>query len=86
MARYEISVEGPLDPSVLMELGDFEADQRPAMTVVRASLDGQDGLPDLLAQLQTQGHELIEVRQIDPDENGHPARHLEGGFGQPEPL
>jgi hypothetical protein len=38
------------------------------MTVVRASLDGQNELPDLLAQLQTLGHELIEVRQIDPNE------------------
>jgi hypothetical protein len=75
MARYEISVEGPLDPSAVMELGDFEADQRPAMTVMRASLDGQDGLRDLLAQLQTHGHELIEVRQVDPDENGQPTRH-----------
>ena len=68
MARYEITVESPLDPSLLMELGDFESDERPAMTIVRASLDGQNGLPDLLAQLQKLGHELIEVRQIDPNE------------------
>ena len=67
MARYEISVKGRLDPALLTGLGDFESDERPAMTVLRGPLEGQDGLRELLAQLRARGLELVEVRQIDPD-------------------
>jgi hypothetical protein len=67
MARYEISVKGRLDPTLLAGLGEFESDERPAMTVLRGPLEGPDGLRELLAQLQARGLELVEVRQIDPD-------------------
>ena len=68
MARYEISVKGRLDPSLLTGLGDFESDERPALTVLRGPLEGQAGLRDLLTQLQARGLELVEVRQIDADD------------------
>jgi hypothetical protein len=67
MARYEISVKGRLDPTVLTGLGEFESDERPAVTVLRGPLEGQEGLRELLAQLQARGLELVEVRQLDPD-------------------
>lgn len=68
MARYEISVKGRLDPSVLAGLGELESDERPAVTVLRGPLEGQTGLRDLLAQLRARGLELVEVRQIDADD------------------
>ena len=68
MARYEISVKGRLDPSLFNDLGTFEADERPAITILRGPLEGQEGLRDLLSQLQARGLELVEVRQIDPEE------------------
>jgi hypothetical protein len=68
MARYEISVKGRLDPSLLSDLGSFESDERPAITVLRGPLAGQEGLRQLLTQLQARGLELVEVRQLDPDE------------------
>jgi hypothetical protein len=68
MARYEISVKGRLDPSLLTGLGEFESDERPAVTVLRGPLEGQGGLRDLLTQLQARGLELVEVRQIDADD------------------
>ena len=70
MARYEISVKGRLDPSLLNDLGRFESDERPAITVLRGPLAGQDGLRQLLSQLQARGLELVEVRQLDADEPG----------------
>jgi len=68
MARYEISVKGRLDPTLLTGLGDLESDERPAITVLRGPLEGQQGLRDLLAQLQARGLELVEVRQIEPED------------------
>jgi hypothetical protein len=70
MARYEISVKGRLDPNILNDLGRFESDERPAITVLRGPLAGQAGLRQLLSQLQARGLELIEVRQLDSDEPG----------------
>ena len=70
MAHYEISVKGRLDPSLLNDLGSFESNERPAITVLRGSLEGQAGLRELLAQLQARGLELVEVRQLEPDEPG----------------
>ena len=68
MARYEISIKGRLDPSLLTDLGRFESDERPAITVLRGPLADQAGLRRLLTRLQDRGLELVEVRQLDPDE------------------
>jgi|tagenome__1003787_1003787.scaffolds.fasta_scaffold20003124_2 hypothetical protein len=65
MARYEISVKGRLDPSLVNDLGHFESDERPAITVLRGPLTGDNGLRRLLMQLQARGLELVEVRQLD---------------------
>jgi len=70
MARYEISVKGRLAPSLLNDLGSFESAEHPAITVLRGPLAGQEGLRQLLAQLQARGLELVEVRQLDSDEPG----------------
>jgi hypothetical protein len=64
MAEYEISVKGRVDASLVHDLGALEADERPAITVLRGPLTGQDGLRELLARLQDLGLELIEVRQL----------------------
>jgi len=65
MAEYEISIKGRVDPSLLGDLGPLEADERPAITVLRGPLAGQDGLRQLLTRLQDRGLELVEVRQLD---------------------
>jgi hypothetical protein len=70
MARYEISIRGHLDPSLLTDLGRFESDERPAVTVLRGPLADQGGLRSLLTRLQDRGLELVEVRQLDADEPG----------------
>jgi hypothetical protein len=72
MARYEISIRGRLDPSLLADLGQFESDEHPATTVLRGPLTDQDGLRDLLARLQNRGLELVEVRRLDGDEETMP--------------
>ena len=48
MTDYEISIKGRVDASLLADLGRFETDERPAITVVRGELDGQQGLRRLL--------------------------------------
>jgi hypothetical protein len=68
MAEYEISVKGRVDASLVSDLGVLEADERPAVTVLRGPLTGQDGLRELLSRLQDRGLELIEVRQLDSGE------------------
>jgi hypothetical protein len=65
MAEYEISVKGRVDPSLVRDLGALEADERPAITVLRGPLTGQEGLRELLSRLQDRGRELIEVRRLD---------------------
>jgi hypothetical protein len=70
MARYEISIRGHLDPSLLTDLGHFESDEHPAVTVLRGPLADQAGLRSLLTRLQNRGLELVEVRQLDADEHG----------------
>jgi hypothetical protein len=70
MAEYEISIKGHVDPSLLTDLGRLEADEHPAITVLRGPLAGQEGLRRLLSRLQDRGLELVEVRQVeagDPD-------------------
>jgi hypothetical protein len=65
MTEYEISIKGRVDPSMLADLGRLEADERPAITVLRGPLDGQEGLRRLLLGLQDRGLELVDVRQLD---------------------
>jgi hypothetical protein len=64
MTDYEISIKGRVDPSLLADLGRLEADERPAITVLRGPLEGQEGLRRLLMRLQDRGLELVEVRQL----------------------
>jgi hypothetical protein len=70
VAQYEISVKGRLDPSLLKGLGSLEPAERPAITVLRGPLSGQEALRQLLGKLQARGLELVEVRQLEPDEPG----------------
>ena len=68
MARYEISVRALVDPCLLAGLGDVESVERPAVTVLRGPLEGQERLHDLLEQLWARGVEVVEVLKVDPDE------------------
>lgn len=65
MAEYEISIKGRVDPSLLADLGRFESDEHPAVTVLRGAPADPDGLRRLLHRLQDRGLELIDVRQVD---------------------
>jgi len=49
-------------------LGDVESVERPAVTVLRGPLEGQERLHDLLEQLWARGVELVEVLKVDADE------------------
>ena len=68
MAQYEISIKGRVNPSLLTDLGPFESDELPAITVLRGPLADPDGLRRLLHRLQDRGLELVQVRQLDADE------------------
>ena len=68
MASYEISIKGRVDPSLLIDLGRFESDERPAVTVLRGPVTGPDGLRHLLRRLQDRGLQLIDVRQLDAED------------------
>jgi hypothetical protein len=70
VARYEISIKGRFDPSLLTGLGSFESDEHPAITVLRGPLADPASLRVLLTRLQDRGLELVEVRQLEPDEPG----------------
>jgi hypothetical protein len=64
--NYEIRVRGRVGDHLADALG-LAAEVEPVETVLRGPVHGQDGLHDLLAQLQEMGLELVEVRQLPPD-------------------
>jgi hypothetical protein len=64
--NYEIRVRGRVGDHLADALG-LAAEVEPVETVLRGPVRGQDGLHDLLAQLQEMGLELVEVRQLPPD-------------------
>jgi hypothetical protein len=67
MRSYEISVRGHVDLELLDGLGTLDADERPATTILRGELGGDQGLRAVLDRLQALGLELLEIRQVDTD-------------------
>jgi hypothetical protein len=65
--NYEIRVRGRVGEHLADELG-LAAEVEPVETVLRGPVGDQEGLHDLLAQLQEMGLELVEVRQLPPDQ------------------
>jgi hypothetical protein len=61
---YEIRIKGRLSDSLCGAFEDFNAAVRPAETVMRGELRDQSELHGVLAQIQSLGLELIEVRKI----------------------
>jgi hypothetical protein len=64
--NYEIRVRGRVGEHLADALG-LDAEVEPVETVLRGPVQGQDGLHELLAQLQEMGLELVEVRQLPPE-------------------
>jgi hypothetical protein len=64
--HYEIRVRGRVGDELADSLG-LAAEVEPVETVLRGPVGDQEGLHDLLAQLQEMGLELVEVRQLPPD-------------------
>jgi hypothetical protein len=68
VTAYEISVLGRVDPTLLADLKELEAVRRPAVTVLRGTIADPGQLRQLLARLHDRGLELVEVRQLEPDD------------------
>jgi hypothetical protein len=60
---YEIRVKGLVGQHLADALG-MATVVEPVDTVLRGAVDGQDGLHDILSQLQDLGLELVEIRQL----------------------
>jgi hypothetical protein len=65
--NYEIRVKGRVGEHLADALG-LAAEVEPVETVLRGPVQGQDGLHDLLGQLQEMGLELLEVRRLPNDD------------------
>jgi hypothetical protein len=61
--NYEIRVRGRVGDHLADALG-LAVEVEPVETVLRGPVDDQDGLRDLLDQLQDLGVELVEVRRL----------------------
>jgi hypothetical protein len=64
--NYEIRVRGRVGDHLADALG-LAAEVEPVETVLRGPVQGQDGLHEILAQMQDMGLELLEVRRLPPD-------------------
>jgi hypothetical protein len=65
--HYEIRVRGRVGDDLADALG-LAAEVEPIETLLRGPVAGQDGLHDILAQLQDMGLELVEIRRLPGDE------------------
>jgi hypothetical protein len=63
-SRYEIRVRGRLGRGTLERFPGFEAEAKPAQTVLRGAVRDQAALHGLLDQLESLGLELLEVRRV----------------------
>jgi hypothetical protein len=65
MLNYEIRVRGRVGEHLAESLG-LHAEVEPVETVLRGAVDQQDGLREILDQLQEMGLELLEIRRLPP--------------------
>jgi hypothetical protein len=68
VTAYEISVLGRVDGALLADLEGLETVRRPTVTVLRSTLSDPAQLRRLLTRLQDRGLELVEIRQLEPDD------------------
>ena len=64
--NYEIRVRGRVGEHLADALG-MAAEVEPVETVLRGPVLTQDGLHEILAQLQEMGLELLEIRRLPPE-------------------
>jgi hypothetical protein len=64
--HYEIRVRGHLGPTLRRAFADVDAERYGGDTMLRGPLRDQSALHGLLAQIETFGLELLEVRRL-PD-------------------
>ncbi|HEY6758035.1 MAG TPA: hypothetical protein VI318_01035 [Baekduia sp.] len=62
--EYEFRVRGRLDDARASRLAEFNGDLVAAETVLRGRLADQSQLQGMLARLQEQGLELLEVKRV----------------------
>jgi hypothetical protein len=63
---YEISVRGHLGETILQAFPALQAERRGQDTLLRGALPDQAALHGVLAQIETLGLELLEVRRLPP--------------------
>jgi hypothetical protein len=64
--RYEIVVRGLLSETLLTAFPSLEAEEQGAETVLAGALSDQAALYGVLAQIESLGLELLEVRRPSP--------------------
>lgn len=64
-SRYEFRVRGRLAERLLSSFDGFEAEVQPVETILSGSVADQAALHGVLAQIESLGLELLEVRQVD---------------------
>jgi hypothetical protein len=76
--RYEISVRGHLGETLRSAFPALRAQPRGPDTVLTGALPDQAALHGVLAEIETLGLELLEVRRVNPPDRttrAHPPRH-----------
>lgn len=63
---YEVRVRGQLDEMMLVAFPELGAEPRGDDTLLRGALPDQSALHGVLAQIETLGLELLEVRRLPP--------------------
>jgi hypothetical protein len=64
--RYEISVRGRLGEMICLAFPSLRVQARGADTVLRGALPDHAALHGVLAEIETLGLELLEVRRLPP--------------------
>jgi hypothetical protein len=67
-AMYLISVRGHLGDMILQAFPGLYAEPSGNCTILRGMLSDQAALYGILAQIEALGLELVEVRQVAPDQ------------------
>lgn len=65
---YEIRIKGLVGDHLADALG-LHAEVEPVDTILRGPVEDQDDLHGLLGRLQDLGLELVEIRQLPPDQS-----------------
>lgn len=63
--RYEIRVRGRVGEKTAARFDGFDVEVEPVETVLRGPVQDQAALHGIIAQIESLGLELVEVRRVD---------------------